>query len=369
MLKNRVDRLVMILKDLALDALVLNPGPSLTYLTGLSFHLMERPVAAIFTCDGELGIVLPELEALKLQQIPYPLKAFTFNDNPATWESVYRQAVQCFDLNGKTVGVEPTRLRVLELRLLEMAAPEAVFNGAQAGLARLRMQKEAGEIDFMRQAVQAAQRALQAALSLARVGMTERELASELTMQLLRSGSDSELPFPPIVSSGPNSANPHASPSDRKLTPGDLLVIDWGAAVGGYISDLTRTLCVGEVDAEYLRIAEIVLQANQAGREAVRPGIAAGMVDRAARTVIEAGGYGVYFTHRTGHGLGMEAHEDPYMFGENTLILQPGMTFTVEPGIYLPGRGGVRIEDNVVVTAQGADTLSDLPRQLGIIAA
>ena len=116
---------------------------------------------------------------------------------------------------------------------------------------------------------------------------------------------------------------------------------------------------MGEVDAEYLRIAEIVLQANQAGREAVRPGIAAGMVDRAARTVIEAGGYGLYFTHRTGHGLGMEAHEDPYMFGENTLILQPGMTFTVEPGIYLPGRGGVRIEDNVVVTAQGADTLSD----------
>ena len=134
MLKNRVDRLVMILKDLALDALVLNPGPSLTYLTGLSFHLMERPVAAIFTCDGEVGIVLPELEALKLQQIPYPSKAFTFNDNPASWEGVYRQAVQCFDLNGKTVGVEPTRLRVLELRLLEMAAPEAVFNGAQAGI-------------------------------------------------------------------------------------------------------------------------------------------------------------------------------------------------------------------------------------------
>jgi Xaa-Pro dipeptidase len=257
----------------------------------------------------------------------------------------------------------------LELRLLESAAPEAVFASAQAVLARLRMQKDAGEIDNMRRAVQAAQRALQAVLPLARAGMTERELASELTMQLLRSGSDSELPFPPIVSSGPNSANPHASPSDRKLTPGDLLVIDWGAAVGGYFADLTRTLRVGEVDAEYLRIAEIVLQANQAGREAVRPGIAAGMVDRAARAVIEAAGYGVYFTHRTGHGLGMEAHEDPYLFGENTLLLQPGMTFTVEPGIYLPGRGGVRIEDNIAVTAQGAETLSDLPRQLGIIAA
>ena len=186
-------------------------------------------------------------------------------------------------------------------------------------------------------------------------------------MQLLKHGSESELPFPPIVSAGPNSANPHASPSDRKLQGGDLLVVDWGATVDGYISDLTRTFAVGEVEPEFKKIAEIVLRANQAGRAAGRPGVACANVDKAARAVIEQAGYGKYFTHRTGHGIGMEGHEEPYMRGDNMQMLYPGMAYTVEPGIYLPERGGVRIEDNVVVTKDGVDVLSDMPRQLRIV--
>jgi Xaa-Pro dipeptidase len=141
-------------------------------------------------------------------------------------------------------------------------------------------------------------------------------------------------------------------------------VIDWGAAYGGYISDLTRTFAIGEIEPEYRRIAELVRLANQNGREASRPGIPAGQVDAAARKIIEDGGYGKYFIHRVGHGIGMESHEPPYMFGENKQILTPGMAFTVEPGIYLPGRGGVRIEDNMIITETGAETLSDLPREL-----
>jgi Xaa-Pro dipeptidase len=181
--------------------------------------------------------------------------------------------------------------------------------------------------------------------------MTERELASELVIQMLRAGADSEMPFAPIVGSGPNSANPHYAPADRKLTPGDLVVIDWGAYHQGYVSDLTRTFAVGEVDAELRKIARIVLEANAAGQAAGRPGVAAGVVDHAARGVIDQAGYGAYFRHRVGHGIGMEGHEGPYMFGENPLLLSVGMTYTVEPGIYLAGRGGVRIEDNMVVTA------------------
>jgi Xaa-Pro dipeptidase len=148
------------------------------------------------------------------------------------------------------------------------------------------------------------------------------------------------------------------------LTAGDLLVVDWGASYRGYVSDLTRTFAIGEVEPEYRQIARIVAEANAAGRAASRAGIAAGAVDRAARDVIERAGYGEYFTHRVGHGIGLEGHEPPYMFGENTLVLAEGMAFTVEPGIYLPERGGVRIEDNVVITAEGAETLSDLPREL-----
>jgi Xaa-Pro dipeptidase len=134
--------------------------------------------------------------------------------------------------------------------------------------------------------------------------------------------------------------------------------------VDGYISDLTRTFAVGEVDAEYLHIHQIVLEANAAGRAAGKPGETCAVVDKAAREVIEKAGYGAYFTHRTGHGIGMEAHEDPYMRGDNLLLLEPGMAYTVEPGIYLPARNGVRIEDNLVITWDGAECLSDLPREI-----
>jgi Xaa-Pro dipeptidase len=166
------------------------------------------------------------------------------------------------------------------------------------------------------------------------------------------------------VAFGENSANPHAVPTDRVLKSGDLILIDWGASFDGYLSDITRTFTFGEVDEELLRIGEIVRQANHAGRHAGAAGVPAGTVDRAARAVIEAAGYGPAFFHRTGHGLGMEPHEAPYIYAENDQILSPGMTFTVEPGIYLPGKGGVRIEDDVVVTADGLQSLTDLPREV-----
>lgn len=220
---------------------------------------------------------------------------------------------------------------------------------------------------MMRRAVEIAQIALERTISQIKLGLTERQIAAELTQQLLRAGSDPEFPFSPIVSGGPNSANPHASPSERPLAVGDLLVIDWGAYYNGYCSDLTRTFAISEVDSEFNRIAEIVKLANEAGRAAARPGVSAGSIDDAARGVIDRAGYGEYFRHRTGHGLGMEGHEAPYMRAGNPMLLEPGMTFTVEPGIYLLGRNGVRIEDNVVITDSGSETLSTLPRGLIVL--
>jgi Xaa-Pro dipeptidase len=143
--------------------------------------------------------------------------------------------------------------------------------------------------------------------------------------------------------------------------------VDWGAASDGYISDLTRTFAVGEVDAEYAKIHKIVQEANAAGRAAAKPGVPCAEVDKAARAMIESAGYGQFFTHRTGHGIGMEGHEEPYMRGDNMQILEPGMAFTVEPGIYLPERNGVRIEDNVVITDTGANVLSDMPREMRVV--
>lgn len=360
----RQSRLIAAIKNAGLDGLALNPGPSLTYLTGLNFHLMERPVVAIFTPHASPVLALPELETGKTSNLPYAVQIFAYGEDPSGWPAVFRQAAQAAGIEGRLVGVEPRRLRVLELRLLETAAPGAQFISAEESLAGLRMRKEESELAAMRKAVEIAQLALQATLPQVKSGISERQLAAELTLQLLRAGADPEFPFSPIVSFGPNTANPHATLTDRPLAQGDLVLIDWGAAWEGYMSDLTRTFAFGQVEPELRRIAQVVRAANVAGRAAARPGAAADEVDRAARSVIEQAGYGLYFIHRTGHGLGLEAHEEPYIRAGNLQSLASGMTFTIEPGIYLPGRGGVRIEDNVVVTGGGAESLSDLPRDL-----
>lgn len=347
-----------------LDVLALNPGPSLVYLTGLNFHLMERPVVGLFTPHNPVILILPELESGKTANLPYPIQAFPYGEDPAAWPNAFRQAALAAQLEGRRVGVEPGRMRVLELRLLETAAETAQYLSAEACLADLRMRKDQSEIASMRKAAQIAQLALKETFPQVKVGISERDLGAELNMQLMRAGSDAELPFAPIISSGPNGANPHAVPSERRLENGDLLVIDWGAGYNGYFSDITRTFAIGEVEDEFKHISAVVREANQAGRAAVRPGVTAHSVDQAARDVIFKAGYGDFFTHRTGHGLGMEAHEAPYMRSGNMQILEPGMTFTIEPGIYLPERGGVRIEDDIVVTNDGAQSLTDLPREL-----
>src|SRR5215208_4247005 len=370
MTQSRFDRLHDSLRTSDVDAVILNPGPTLTHLTGLRFHLMERPVVLLFAKDQDPAIVLPELELQKVASLPYKLQVFAYPENPSEWDRAFRKAVQALGLTrsgGKRIGVEPRQLRLLEFRHVKSGAPEADYPDASDVLSSLRLKKDKAEVAAMRRAVKIAQEALEATIPLIKIGMTEKELSAELVVQLLKQGSEPEMPFAPIVSGGPNAANPHASPSDRKLQAGDLLVVDWGAAYNGYISDLTRTFAVGEVEDEYKKIHKIVQDANAAGRAAANPGVPCADVDKAAREVITKAGYGMYFTHRTGHGIGMEGHEEPYMRGDNMQLLEPGMAFTVEPGIYLPNRNGVRIEDNVVISETGADVLSDMPREIRVV--
>lgn len=367
MMTSRLDRLYTLMSAAGLDALALNPGPSLIYLTGLNFHLMERPTTLLIAPPAQPALIVPELEVQKLQKARIPLTPFAFGDNPQLWINTFHDAASYLGLNGKRVGLEPTRLRYLELSYLQQAIPSADFVSGQDVFSQLRIQKDADEVAAMREAARIAQDALTATLPQVKPGVTERELASELSINLLRAGSDSEFPFQPIVAGGPNSANPHAVPSDRPIETGDLLLFDWGAMYRGYCSDITRTFAVGEISPEFQEIYTLVHTANAAGRAAGKPGCRTGDVDNAAREVIRKGGYGEFFTHRTGHGLGMESHEEPYMFAENDLLLKEGMVYTIEPGIYLPGKGGVRIEDDVVVTAGGSESLTDFPRDLTIL--
>ena len=378
---SRLHRLRTALAQANLDGVAAIAGPNLYYLTGLTFHLSERPTVGFFPLDGDPIIVAGNLEESKIRShAPYPVRAFFYTDaaGPSAVCSHAARALLPSSLpsHGSAqagpawgLGVETRRMRVMELRLLEVAFPGLRIEPADDVFARLRMAKEQVEIACMRQAAAIAERALAATLPHIRIGVTEREVAAELVVQTLRAGSDAELPFSPIVASGPNSGLPHATVTDRALQPGDLLTLDWGAAAGGYFSDLTRTFALGDIRTELREIYELVKRANAAGQAAVRPGVTCASVDAAARKVVSDRGYGEFFMHRLGHGLGLEGHEEPSMHGKNDLRLEAGMTFTVEPGIYLPGQGGVRIEDDIVVTSDGGESLSTYPRDLHLVGA
>ncbi len=363
--ERRVNRLQEEAEQKGLDCVALVPGPNLYYLTGLEFHLSERPVVALFPVDGPPAIVLPLLESPKLEKVTLPLAAYTYSDEegPAL---AFHQACAALELAEARLGVEGLQMRLMEARYLERYAPDCQLVPSDEVMGALRLYKDEAELERMREAAAVIETALQALLDQLEEGMTEREAAALLMVETLQAGGDG-IAFSPVVVAGPNAANPHAAPSNRPIRAGETIVIDCGALVGGYVSDITRTVALGHLSDEMLAVYKVVQQANAAGRAAVRPGVAAEDVDRAARAVIEATGYGVYFTHRTGHGLGLEVHEPPYIVGGNREMLQSGMTFTVEPGVYLPGQGGVRVEDDVVVTAAGGESLTTFPRELQIL--
>ena len=348
-----------------LDCVALVPGANLLYLAGLSFHLSERPVVGLFPVDAPPAIVLPALEAPKLECAAFSLEPFTYTDEegPAL---AFHQACAALELAEARIGAEALHMRLLEARFLERYAPGCQLVPADEVMARLRVCKDAVELERMRRAVGVVEAALEATLDQIAVGMTEREVAGLLMVEILRAGGEG-VPFEPIVVAGPNAASPHAVPSDRPLRPYETIVIDCGATVGGYVSDITRTIALRGLPPEFERVYEAVVRANEAGRSKVAPGVAAEEVDQAAREVIGAAGYGPFFIHRTGHGLGLEVHEAPYIVAGNREALRVGMTFTVEPGVYLPEQGGVRIEDDVVVTPEGAETLTTFPRELVVL--
>lgn len=361
---SRMEHLRQSMTSFGLDGVVVNPGASMRWLTGLNFHLMERPVILYLGKAGKPLIILPELELAKLDGLGGQLEVCTFGDNPSTWQDLFARALDFADGQKLRIGVEPTGLRFLELDLLQKALNGAEFLDGSAIFAGLRMKKDEQELARMRRAAEIAEAALLETLHTIRVGQTEKDIAAELLVQLYRHGSNQELPFAPIVSAGPNAANPHASPSERRLEAGDVLLFDWGASFEGYFSDITRCFFVERVDNRMVEIAGTVQRANHYAISGGRAGMQASDIDTIARQAIEESGYGKYFTHRTGHGLGMETHEAPYIFSGNKLVLEKGMVFTVEPGVYVPGLGGVRIEDDVVVDEGGLTCLTSLPREV-----
>lgn len=356
---DRLSRLSEQISAQRLDCLALVPGANLLYFTGLSLDLSDRPMVAFLRPGRPLALVLPALEAAKAEEIA-GAQLFPWTDEEG-YRAGFERAGAELELGGARIGVEAFTMRLVEMDLLEQCAPGCQILPADEVASALRMCKDAAELGKMRRAADLAQDAMRTTLDSFRPGMTERELETLLKISMLEAGAEN-VSFAPIVSGGPHSASPHAHPSDRQVGPGEFLLIDCGVYVDGYASDITRTFPVGEMEPEMCRIYELVQEANARGRGAVRPGATCGEVDYAARRVIEAGGYGDQFIHRTGHGLGLQVHEPPFIVAGNPRMLKPGMTFTIEPGIYLAGRGGVRIEDAVVVTERGAEDLTTFGR-------
>lgn len=361
--KERLNKLARQILAHRVDGVALVPGPNMVYFSGIHSHLSERPIVLFFPADDEPAIIIPTLEAMKARAAGIvEERIFAWTDEEG-YPGAFQQACAHLELSNYLLAVEALHMRVLELELLKRYAPGLNTTHAEPIVTGLRLVKDDAELAAMERAVAIAEQAMEQLIPRIEIGMTEKQVAALLTRFLLEKGADS-IAFGPIVAAGPNSASPHATATDRPLQEGDLLIIDWGAVSDDYPSDITRTFAVGNIDPELRRVYDVVKLANEQGKQAARPGATGHEVDQAAREVIEESGYGQYFIHRTGHGLGLEIHEPPYIKAGNTEPLVTGNVFTVEPGIYLPGRGGVRIEDNVVVTADGYRSLTTFSREL-----
>ncbi len=340
-------------------AAVISPSSDLFYLTGLRLMADERLTAGIIWPDGEAEIILPALYSEEVARRAPGLKQLVWTDGEDPYAVL---AARLREQQPGTVLVDD-HLWSRHLMGLQRALPGTRWGSASGLIKRLRCVKDAAEISKLKRAAEIIDAAIARTLSLVRPGMTERQIAGVLE-QHIRAGGGEGVSFPPLVGSGPNSALPHYQAGDRVIREGDPLVIDAGCTVEGYCSDTTRTAVVGREPEGLAEIHQVVLQAQREALAVVRPGVPCQEVDREARRVIGESGYGPYFIHRTGHGIGLDTHEEPFVVEGSEQVLEPGMTFSIEPGIYLPGRFGVRVEDIILVTGTGGVSLNTSPRDL-----
>ncbi len=355
----RMDRARREMSDRGVDVLLASLGSDLPYLTGYQAMPLERLTMAVVPREGEPVLVVPELEAPRVDPVPgvFSIKPWTETEDVI--------AIVAALVGASRIAMIGDHTWAVFLLALQAALPDTEFRSARPLTEALRLVKEPAEIELLRQAGASADVVAGLLAVHTFEGKTESQLSREVAALLEANGTD--VAGFAIVASGPNGASPHHEPGDRVIGAGDAVVIDFGGTVAGYSSDTTRMFHVGEPSAKYLEVHEVVRAAQEAGVAAARPGVTAESVDRATRAVIEDAGYGEFFIHRTGHGIGLDGHEDPYIVAGNSQILQLGMAFSIEPGIYLPGEFGVRIEDVVVCTSDSVERMNQSPRQVAIV--
>lgn len=358
----RRKRLQAQLAQSGVDLIAIAPTPNMTYLLGFAPKYDER-ICLLLVTPQDARLVVPHLNAGQVESHT-GLTAIRWTDEQGPAHAV----TQALD----ELGLEPNRVLAADdtmhasdlIELQNLAHPAQTLAGG-AIMSRLRMLKSASEIEKLARAAAQADRALMAGVRACKVGATERDVADAISGYFINDGAQ-QVNFT-IIASGPNGAFPHHHSGLRKLQNGDTIIIDIGATLDGYMSDVTRVVSLGKPTAEVQRAYDVVRQGNERGHAAVRPGALAREVDFATRAPIDGAGFGEYFFHRTGHGLGIEEHEPPWISSVSETVLEPGMVFSVEPGVYLEGKFGIRIEDIAVVTPEGSRNLTGLSHDLIVV--
>ncbi len=360
----RIESLIVLMRDIGASGALIVPGTNLFYLTGLTpSATLERLFTLFIPCEGEPVLIAPKLYENELKGC-WLKNILIWSDSENPYELLNGLLVESLGKGGKLL-IDDNMPASHLLRLYD-AFRRYDLEPLSPVISKLRIVKSRDEIDLLKEAAKIADRVLEEVTAKELRGMTERKLARLIGNMIVELGAE-RFSFDPIVASGPNGANPHHTPGDREIRDGDILIIDFGARLKGYCSDITRTFAIGQPSKEARYVYEIVQEAQEAAFQAVKEGIKAREIDSVARGIITSKGYGEYFTHRTGHGLGLDIHEEPYIAPNSETELREGMVFTIEPGIYLEGKFGVRIEDDVAVINGRGERLTKTSREFIVL--
>lgn len=362
---NKISRLQDYLKSNSIDAAFITNPDNVFYFTGFKSNPHERLLGVMIFSEAEPFLILPKMEIPDAKSAGWNGSIVGHTDTENAMEILFDQAREKND-SIHTLAIEKSHMIVERYDAINEFFGQPQIVGIDEKVNALRVIKDASELEILREAAALADYAIEVAAKTIKEGMTEIEVMTEIELALKKRGV-THMSFDTTVLAGDHAASPHGKTGERKLQKGDLVLFDLGVVHKGYCSDITRTLALGEPGEEQKKVYDIVLEAELAALHAVKPGVTAAELDGISRKVIEDAGYGEFFTHRLGHGLGISVHEFPSLHGSNDMKMEAGMVFTIEPGIYIPGKVGVRIEDDLAVTENGVEVLTKYPKELQII--
>ncbi|WP_027964256.1 M24 family metallopeptidase [Halalkalibacillus halophilus] len=364
-MNNRLNRLMEVLHENELNGYFINSKENVFYFTNLYAEAHERLIALYVDTNGNAALIVPALEKEDAKNAGWDQDIIAYFDDEDPFEKL-NQWLTGKNLLPTSIAIEETSLNVARSAKLKEILPNVNLVNGENHLNQLRVIKSKVEIEILKEAAAFADFGIETAVKHISPGKTELEIIAEVEYALKQKGIRN-MSFSTLVLTGEKTASPHGNPSLTEIKHGDFVLMDLGVVHKGYCSDITRTVAVGEVSTHQKEVYETVLEAENTALKQCEIGMPLGDIDRTARDIITDAGYGEYFTHRIGHGLGINVHEFPSMAANNTDQLKAGMTFTIEPGIYMPGVGGVRIEDDVLMTEDGAIPLTKYPKELQII--